>query len=501
MILWILLTIILSTTGNYVIKNHGDLYYVYNRVWLKFDINISNYHENARIYSKAHEEFLNVCENLATFNNTGLTLNQCDYLIEKQNDMMRQILDDIEYLGTMTRNKRQINVYNIFKYTTIATFVGITTFELYVKTDYEQKVKKYLQQQKNSYDDLITIITETDREHNKITTRILNILDNNKREIIREISVKRIAEALQNASCQLSPGYKIPEIEITDLFTISTIKTKIEHLTLTIEINVPVVQRECTTLYEIIAVPKTVNNKTTIINRNSMYYTYNFSNLSTINIIPRGHISDCKHLHNLTFCNSIVIDGTHNEDKCWAMAILYKKTTFCPFIVIQSGNYVVPLGTMGTYIYVSSPTTVRMVCDNITTFHYVSEFDILKFENNCEIFKTLDFDPTTYFEHTQINPKIVEPNFDALNKNNWTQFLKIESQLVENQNLTRNGNSTGFFEGIKNSIVNSIIKPISYTMNIYTALIYAGYAIILIFTCCAISLIATWCKRIKNIAK
>lgn len=156
---------------------------------------------------------------------------------------------------------------------------------------------------------------------------------------------------------------------------------------------------------------------------------------------------------------------------------------------------------MGTYIYVSSPTTVRMVCDNITTFHYISEFDILKFENNCELFKTLDFDPTTYFENIQIDRKIVGPNFDALNKNNWTQFLKIESQLIESQNLTENGSGTSFFGSIKNSIVNSILKPIEYTMNIYTALIYAGYAIILIFTCCVISLIATWCKRIKNIAK
>lgn len=49
---------------------------------------------------------------------------------------------------------------------------------------------------------------------------------------------------LQNVSSQLSPNYKIPNIQFTDLFTISTIKTENENTTLSIEINIPVVQRE-----------------------------------------------------------------------------------------------------------------------------------------------------------------------------------------------------------------------------------------------------------------
>lgn len=501
--LWtIMLTLILSTTGDYVIKNHGDLYYIYNRVWLKFDINISNYHENARIYSKAHEEFLNVCENLAAFNSTGLTINQCDYLLEKQNDMMRQILDDIEYISTMPRVKKEVNWFQMIKNTNFVTYLGAEVLQFVVKKDYLEKVQKYLQRQKASYDDLITIITETDREHQKITERILNVLDNNKNEIIREVTVKRLTETIQNFSRQLSPNYKIPDLQISDLFTISTIKTKIEDKTLSIEINIPIVQRNCNSLYEIIAVPKTVNKKTTIINRNSMYFTYNFSSETTINVIPRGHIKDCKHLYNLTFCNSLTTEGLQNGDKCWNMAILNGSTAFCPFIIIPTENYVVPLGAMGTYIYVSKPTTVRMICDNITTFHNITEFKIIKFENNCQIFKALDFDPKTYFEYMNKDLKLVNPDFDALDTNNWTRFLQIESQTIENQNFTNDQSSvTNFFGKIGNGIFNSIIEPIKSTLSIYTAFMYAVYAVIIILSCCFVNLIIVLCSRIKNFIK
>lgn len=48
-------------------------------------------------------------------------------------------------------------------------------FQMFVRI--WQKVMKYLQKQRASYDDLVTIITETDREHQQITERILNVLD------------------------------------------------------------------------------------------------------------------------------------------------------------------------------------------------------------------------------------------------------------------------------------------------------------------------------------
>lgn len=80
-----------------------------------------------------------------------------------------------------------------------------------------------------------------------------------------------------------------------------------------------------------------------------------------------------------------------------------------------------------------------------------------------------------------------------------TQFLEIESHLIENQNLTKSQSKTIFFGNIGNSIVKSIIKPIGDALDIYTVFIYAGYAIIFILTCCFKNLIIIWCNKIKNL--
>lgn len=48
-------------------------------------------------------------------------------------------------------------------------------FQMFVRI--RQKVMKYLQKHRACCDDLVTIITETDREHQQITERILNVLD------------------------------------------------------------------------------------------------------------------------------------------------------------------------------------------------------------------------------------------------------------------------------------------------------------------------------------
>lgn len=394
--------LIITTGSDYVIKNLGDIYFIYNRLSIKYTINISDFYENVEEYARTLENNEYACGNISEkFSFEEKIVEGCDENLEKQRGVIREMLDDIEYINTFkSRNKRNIfksfwyqhDIYNLY-------FIMADTIKDQVRR--EEAHRTYLQ-------------------------RILNIIENDKRVIIKELGILQL-ESLINKNTQNLTKYRIPNLNMRDLFTISSTNAIINEKILILTINIPIVQKECNTLYEIIPVPVHVGNQTVILNRNSIYYTLDFGKTDQIKIIPRKHMEECKHLEQQTFCNSLTTIAMYKGDACWNSIIFKANASICPYKKIPNDNYFIPLGQNGTFLYVVQPTQVRMVCNSLTTFHNITDHKIISFDNNCDVFHATDFDPTTYFENTTTKIQLTKPKFSTEENGNWHQFIEIDS--------------------------------------------------------------------------
>lgn len=127
-----------------------------------------------------------------------------------------------------------------------------------------------------------------------------------------------------------------------------------------------------------------MKNTTIIMNRNSVYYVMDYNETKHIQIIPKKHIEECKHLERKTFRNSLTTTAMYRGDDCWNSIIFRANASLCQYKIIPNDNYFIPLGKNGTFLYVIQPTYVRMVCNNVTTFHNIMDHKIISFENNCD---------------------------------------------------------------------------------------------------------------------
>lgn len=90
---------------------------------------------------------------------------------------------------------------------------------------------------------------EREKTHTKYLNKIMDILENDRRAIIKEIGIKKLELLIKN-NTQNFTTFKIPDLNMRDLFTISTTGV-IDKKNLIININIPITQRKCQTLYKI----------------------------------------------------------------------------------------------------------------------------------------------------------------------------------------------------------------------------------------------------------
>lgn len=371
-------------------------------------IDITTLYDNVEKYAITLENSEYACGNLSkSYDFATRMIEHCDYTLEKQREKIREMLDDIEYINTFKNHNKR----NVFQ-------------EIW----YQKEIYNLFWNMSDSIDDQL----EREKKHGTYLERILNILENDKKLIIKEIGIRQLESLIQKSTQNLT-HYKIPRLNMRDLFAISTTSTTIKEKILILTINIPIVENECSTLYEILPVPVHVGNQTIILNRNAIYYMIDHNETRQIKIIPKKHIEECRHLEQQSFCNSLTSLAIYRGDECWNSIIFNANASICQYKTIPNDNYFIPLGKNGTFLYVIQPTYVRMVCNNLTTFHNITDHKIISFENNCDIFHAMDFDPTTYFENTTTKIQLTKPGFSAKSDGNWHQLLEIDSQHIESE--------------------------------------------------------------------
>lgn len=228
-----------------------------------------------------------------------------------------------------------------------------------------------------------------------------------------------------------------------------------------------------------------------------------------INIIPRKHMEECKHLEQQTFCNSLTTLAMYKGDECWNNIVFNANASICPYKTIQNDNYFIPLGQNGTFLYVIQPTQVRMVCNSITTFHNITDHKIISFENNCDVFHAMDFDPKTYFENTTTRIQLTKPKFSTEENGNWHKFIEIDSLHVETEEKTTKNKKPGkaipeepgFFDSIGNFFADIFIEPIKRGLSFFETITYVVYVLIIITGCMCMNVIWTICIRVRDLFK
>lgn len=390
------LALIVTTGSDYVIKNRGDIYFIYNELTIRDTINIQKYYSNTNEYIHAHEAYAEICKTMEELLGDG---ERCTYALQKQNKTLMQMLDDIEYINTYkNRNKRSTN--SVYKSNYINDILDGNFKDVF--NFLKQQYKGVVGAPGNEImENLTKRMIALEKEHTDNTNSILNILEKDKTTIMRKINRNKIISLIAKHSKNISSKYKVPELDIRNLFTISTMESNVNDTEITITLTIPIIGKKCETLYEIIPVPVNANNSTIILNRNSVYYLMDANITEKIKIITNSHLKSCKHLNRKTFCNSLVTTAMYEGDECWNSIVYHSNATICPYRKIAHANYFIPLGEDGTFLYVIEPTSVRMTCNNKTTFHNITDHKIITYNNNCNVYKALDFDPSTYYEQTQ----------------------------------------------------------------------------------------------------
>lgn len=90
--------------------------------------------------------------------------------------------------------------------------------------------------------------------------------------------------------------------------------------------------------------PVHMKNTTIIMNRNSVYYVMDYNETKHIQIIPKKHIEECKHLERKTFRNSLTTTAMYRGDDCWNSIIFRANASLCQYKIIPNDNYFIPLG-------------------------------------------------------------------------------------------------------------------------------------------------------------
>lgn len=116
--------LIITASSDYIIKNLGDIHFIYNRLPIKYMIDITTLYDNVEKYAITLENSEYACGNLSkSYDFATRMIEHCDYTLEKQREKIREMLDDIEYINTFkNHNKRNVfqeiwyqkEIYNLF---------------------------------------------------------------------------------------------------------------------------------------------------------------------------------------------------------------------------------------------------------------------------------------------------------------------------------------------------------------------------------------------------
>lgn len=270
-------------------------------------------------------------------------------------------------------------------------------------------------------------------EHQFLTNQILKLLQGaTMGQITHLVPLETLSEDLINLEKTLPDKLKLPinvyKENPLNIFKFSTTRAAIYQNRMLIEINIPRIDRESYSAYEIIPIPIKMNNITSVILPSISHILINENNSDYIPIEKSEYTLAISNFHGTKIIrphNNIFHDYNYNcEMNIFLNSSIPMESELCNIKPIPNSNIFIPINHVDFYfISLSSPISVHEFCyGRIMQNHVFNSSGFLTIPENCRIntkFITIRPKISSRIEKTSIIPL----------SSNFTSNLTLEDSL------------------------------------------------------------------------
>lgn len=300
-------------------------------------------------------------------------------------------------------------------------------------------------QKEKQVENTITFLKLLIQDHKLQSTQILGLLEKSNHKFITNlVSFDDLYTDLMYIQYSLEDNQRLPiNIKNQDdpihILKFSTIKSSLYGNKLLIEINLPIIERQRYSLYEIIPIPINDNDRTLIITSTLRYVLINDIKEEYIPIKNDEYLESKINLAAERIIIPSTISYTDHSKTCeiniWSGAEAETILKSCEIMIIPSKTYFIPINMDDLY-YISNPTKVKVAenCYGETTKNHVLHGSgYLHLSDDCRV--STDQFQLIKRTHQKMNIGIIKPvNTSAVitNLKNLAEKLSTTNNILTN---------------------------------------------------------------------
>lgn len=291
-----------------------------------------------------------------------------------------------------------------------------------------------------------------------------------------------------------------------DLLRISSVYYTRNSTHIKVIVEIPILNREHSTLRAYIPVPFLENNETKIFNTNAKFV---FVQNETLEMISKENLKLCLNINELTICNSLMTEIMDSVDPCIHSFFLGNYVE-CQNKAIEPHNYIIDTSGNSVYCFILRPFGLKISCYDGDRILNLTENQEIHFEDHCEIYKIsrdISYNASTYTT-INITHSYIPSNLSVFSANseNITDDLfivdRFEIELLQiYQSTKRMQEDSGkeekvesetifsaFFEKVK-GYSESFSYAMSYIFSVSSPLYWVFIPLLIVIA------ITMWCRR------
>lgn len=175
------------------------------------------------------------------------------------------------------------------------------------------------------------------------------------------------------------------------LFKYSKIMSTLFGNRILMEVNIPIMEREIYTAYEIIPIPTTIDNDTIIIKPSTRYVLLNDGRKEYISITPREYLDSKFNLRGeriIKPAENAMLDYSQN---CEISIFMQPKVStlkkYCDVKIIPTSNYFISINSNDAYyLHIAKPLLITEYCrHSAAQVHEINKNGVLTLKRDCRV--------------------------------------------------------------------------------------------------------------------
>lgn len=438
------------------IQNNIGRLHISNKKWeIQYGLNLTEYKETTKLLQECMDTLSTICER----GQNPL----CPLFLHETQNINTELQADISKLNALSRQKRfiifipvvigvallsfwagmmvakmtlgslqdsmQANL-NILEQASNITISALNIQEQYIK-DADMRFSKMENSINNNtiqiesyakFFGIINTVLFIAHKHEKIQIKLNHVYSGETKNRIFEIfDYVELLNTMADINEQLKPDFMLPTIKSMEKNNFIETNTEINDTHLVVSIDLPVITKASSDIYELIPIPIRENNTLYILD--SKIIKYYVKDLK-IHILSDDVIKSlCKSQDKTTICNNFLENYTQKPSNCIYNLIMKNTDVNCEYKQIQYQNYFIKISETIIFAYIVEPTKIVKNCKGKNKILDIKNHQQISLPSGCSIYKYSDQSSYNKGQTVMTNKKS--------NKN--TQ--KIELPTTQNQEL------------------------------------------------------------------